>query len=88
MLEVVHLECLVLLYKQTESRSPLEWEPLQRPDFCGEVFETPHPYAPNFECYKVISFPGAPYIRITFSDKCDTEFGHDFVSFFKGLSLR
>jgi hypothetical protein len=62
----------------------MEWQPMEQQDTCRYVFETPHPYAPSYEKYQVIHFPEAEYIKISFSNDCDTEFGYDFVSFFKG----
>jgi hypothetical protein len=62
----------------------MAWQSTEQHDTCRHIFETPHPYSPSFEKYQVIHFPEAEYIKIAFSNDCDTEFGYDFVTFFKG----
>lgn len=54
---------------------------------CSNTFETPHPYPPGLEMYRVIHFPGAEFIRISFANACSTDYGFDYITFYKGQSL-
>jgi hypothetical protein len=50
---------------------------------CQMVLESPHPSPPGIDMYKLISFPGAPYISVRFDDRTQLERVSDFIAFYK-----
>lgn len=63
------------------------WETAERtPVFCQRQIQSEHPYMPGTNFYETVSFPGAPWLRIEFSDRTKTEPGNDYVTIYKDSS--
>lgn len=52
------------------------------------VLESTHPYHDNMDQYWPIEIPGAKKIKIVFDRQSKTETGCDYVTFYRGISIR
>jgi hypothetical protein len=58
------------------------WKPVESPVSCSHIVQSPHPYSVGSEHVHVVSYPGAPFLKLTFDKESSTASGVDFVSVF------